>query len=138
MFFLLTDRAFGSIFKSMETAAIDIEKVKRFLEEKESRAEKRQRDALTRIIKNLKDLAGVWQKYKIKRVYLYGSVASGRIHDRSDIDIAVEGDLDYRGLLHLFAEVDKHMDREIDVRNLDELPFKETIRKEGVLVYEEE
>ena len=133
----MTDRAFGSIFKSMETAAIDIEKVKRFLEEKENRAQKKQRDALNRIIKNLKNLVDVWQKYKIKRVYLYGSVTSGRIHDQSDIDIAVEGDLDYRGLLHLFAEVDKHMDREIDVRNLEELPFKETVRKNGVLVYEE-
>lgn len=134
---MLTGRSFGSIFKNMETAAIDIEKVKRFLKEKENRAGKKQRDELARIIKKLENLSGVWQRYKIKRVYLYGSVTSGRIHDQSDVDIAVEGDLDYRGLLHLFAEVDKHMDREIDVRILDELPFKETIRKKGVVVYEE-
>lgn len=121
----------------METAAIDIEKVKRFLKEKENHAGKKQRDELSRTIENLKNLVGIWKKYKLKKVYLYGSVTSGRIHDQSDVDIAVEGDLDYRELLHLFAEVDKHMDREIDVRILDELPFKETIRKKGVVVYEE-
>ncbi len=121
----------------METPAIDIEKVKRFLEEKENRARKKQQDERDRIIKNLEDLTHVWQKYKLKKVYLYGSVTAGRLHRQSDIDIAVEGDLGYRELLHLFAEVDKHIDREIDVRILDELPFKETVREKGVVVYEE-
>lgn len=127
----------GSILKDMETPTIDIDKVKRFLKEKENRARKKAQDELNQIINDLKCLTNIWEKYKIKRVYLYGSVTAGRIHHQSDIDIAVEGDLGYRELLHLFGEVDKHVTREIDLRNLDELPFKDTIRKQGVVVYEE-
>lgn len=121
----------------METTAIDIEKVKRFLKEKEDRTVKKQKDELSGIIKNLETLTHIWEKYKIKRVYLYGSVTTGRLHNHSDIDIAVEGNLEYRDLLHLFADVDKHIAREIDLRNLNELPFKETIRNKGVVVYEQ-
>lgn len=31
------------------------------------------------------------EKYKVKRVFLIGSLAKGYIHDRSDIDLVVEG-----------------------------------------------
>lgn len=121
----------------METPAIDIDKVKHFLQEKENRTREKKRAELNQVIKCLKGLANIWQKYKIRKVYLYGSVVDNRVHLQSDIDIAVEGDLEYRELLRLFGEVDKHLEREIDLRNLDELPFKEIVRKKGVVVYEE-
>lgn len=120
----------------METAGIDIDKARDFLREKENRARKRQSDEFEKIVGTLKNLEDIWQKYKINKVYLYGSVTRGRIHDQSDVDIAVEGDLEYQQLLHLFAEVDKHLDREIDLRNLDEIPFKDSIIQKGVVIYE--
>lgn len=120
----------------METAVIDIDKARSFLREKENRAREKQQDELKQIIETLKNLADIWQKYKIKKVYLYGSVTEGRIHSQSDIDIAVEGDLEYRQLLHLFTEVDKHVAREIDLRNMNEIPFKDSIKEKGVVIYE--
>jgi len=37
---------------------------------------------VTKVLKN---------KYKVKRAFLIGSIVKGYIHDRSDIDIVVEG-----------------------------------------------
>lgn len=115
---------------------MDIEKVKRNLQTKENHARQKKQDELQQIKKDLRNLSAIWEKYNIKRVYLYGSVARARTHQESDIDVAVEGDLGYKELLHLFAEVDKHLTRPIDLRNLEEIPFKDTIREKGVLVYE--
>lgn len=43
------------------------------------------RNLAKRIAKMLKE------KYKVKRVFLIGSVVRGYIHERSDIDLVVEG-----------------------------------------------
>ena len=43
------------------------------------------REAADRCVSVLRD------KYKIKRVYLIGSLAKGFVHERSDIDLVVEG-----------------------------------------------
>ncbi|MCP5046107.1 MAG: nucleotidyltransferase domain-containing protein [bacterium] len=118
------------------TVDIDVGKARLFLREKESQAQQEREDESKRTIQILKDLSGVWQEYKLKRVYLYGSVATARIHDDSDVDIAVEGDIGYAGLLRLFGELDGRMTREIDLRLLDELPFKDVVRQKGMVVYD--
>ncbi|MCX6582963.1 MAG: hypothetical protein NT166_22530 [Candidatus Aminicenantes bacterium] len=51
----------------------------------------------------------------------------------------MEGNLSYQDLLALYGQVDRRItciSRELDLRNLEELPFQETIRKNGVLIYE--
>lgn len=118
---------------------IDIDEAKRFLKEKENRARQKQREERDRIINDLKGLTKIWQKYNIKRVYLYGSLTDGKRHSQSDIDIAVEADIGYQDLLNLYGEVDRGItavSRELDLRNLGELPFKEAVREKGILVYE--
>jgi predicted nucleotidyltransferase len=117
-------------------AAINIEKVKAYLREKEKVRRQKQQQEFDRTAKKLKDLAHIWSKYKIKRVYLYGSVTCGKIHRESDIDIALEGDISYQQLLTIFCEVDKHFSRQVDIRDLEELPFKEAVKEKGVVVYE--
>lgn len=88
------------------------------------------------IISNLKSLKDIWQRHKIKMVYLYGAFTDMSFHEHSDIDIAVEADMDYEEFLALFSEVNRHFKREVDVRLLNELPFRERITKEGILIYE--
>jgi predicted nucleotidyltransferase len=88
------------------------------------------------IISRLKSLKDIWQRYKIKRAYLNGAFTDISFHEHSDIDIAVEADMDYEEFLAVFSEVNRHFKREVDVRLLHELPFKEKIIKEGILIYE--
>lgn len=115
---------------------IDIEKVKAFLQEKENTRLKKQQAELADAGKILKNLAHIWEKYNIAKVYLFGSIIDSKLHRQSDIDIAVEGNINYRQLLHLYTEVDRHFSREIDIRLLDEIPFKKDIKKRGIVVYE--
>lgn len=88
------------------------------------------------IISKLKSLKDIWQRHKIKMVYLYGAFTDMSFHEHSDIDIAVEADMDYEEFLAVFSEVNRHFKREVDVRLLNELPFREKIIKEGILIYE--
>lgn len=120
-------------------AEIDLKKVKHFLEEKENKARQKRLDERSRLIDQLKSLPDLWEKFKIRKVYLYGSLANGQTHNESDIDIAVEGNLSYQDILTLYGLIDRRItciSRELDLRNLDELPFQETIRENGVLIYE--
>jgi predicted nucleotidyltransferase len=133
----LTGEEIHTILKGMEVRDIDIEKVKLFLEEKERRARQKRQAETRHIIDTLQGLVPLWEKYRISRIYLYGSMARARGHNCSDIDIAVQGEIDYLDLLHLFAEVDRHFSRQVDVRRLEDIPFKEEILKTGVLVYEQ-
>lgn len=119
-----------------EGVKIDIEVAGAYLLEKEKIRQQKHREEFEQTIKIIRDLANLWEKYNVERVYLYGSIARLKTHNHSDIDIALEGDIDYRQLLRLYGEVDKHFSREIDIRILDELPFKDTIKEKGVMAYE--
>lgn len=99
-------------------------------------AAKKQQEEATETGKKLKDLVHLWGKYNLDKVYLYGSITGGRVHRESDIDIAVEGPIGYEQLLRLYGEVDRCFSREVDIRRLEEIPFREDIRKKGVVVYE--
>ncbi|UCH92225.1 MAG: nucleotidyltransferase domain-containing protein [Candidatus Aminicenantes bacterium] len=134
---MLTGSTINSILDSMGTTAavIDIEKVKAYLREKEKNRQQKHQEEFQQTAKKLKELGHIWKKYNINKVYLYGSLAQGKIHNQSDIDIAVEGNISYQQLLSLFTEVDRHFSREIDIRILEELPFREAIREKGVMVY---
>ncbi len=119
-----------------KAVAIDIEKVKAYLLEKENTRLQKQQAELTCTAETLKNLAHIWEKYNIVKVYLYGSIIDSKLHRQSDIDIAVVGNINYRQLLHLYSEVDRHFTREIDIRVLEEIPFKEDIKKRGIVAYE--
>ncbi|MGE5344214.1 MAG: nucleotidyltransferase family protein [Candidatus Omnitrophota bacterium] len=120
----------------MENEVIDLRTVKAYLLEKEKRDKQRCRNELKSVLKKLKSLAPLWKKYNLEKVYLYGSLTGFSIHSGSDIDIALEGDIDYANVLSLFGEVDRQFSREVDLRRIEELPFKEAVQKKGLVVYE--
>lgn len=47
------------------------------------------REELQKIAKNCADI--LKHKYKVKKVILVGSLVTGRVHEKSDIDLVVEG-----------------------------------------------
>jgi len=116
----------------------DIKDIKDFLTSREKINRDLKLKEKEEIISRLKSLKDIWQRYKIKTVYLYGAFTDISFHEHSDIDIAVEADMDYEEFLAVFSEVNRHFKREVDVRLLHELPFKEKIIKEGILIYERE
>ncbi|MEW5936029.1 MAG: nucleotidyltransferase domain-containing protein [Bacillota bacterium] len=65
-----------------------------------------------------------------------GSVPAGWRHEESDIDLAVEGDMPFEDLRRLWCELDRWVEREVDVRLLAELPFAKKVCARGIVVYE--
>ena len=119
----------------MEASIADIKKFLICREEADRASKLKEREY---VISGLGALSHLWQRYKIKRIYLYGGFADMSFCKHSDIDIAVDGDIDFESLLELFSELNRHFKREVDVRLLKELPFKEKVIKEGILIYERE
>jgi predicted nucleotidyltransferase len=114
----------------------DIKDIKDFLTSREKINRDLRLKEKEEIISKLKSLKDIWQRYKIKMVYLYGAFTDMSFHEHSDIDIAIEAALEYEEFLAVFSEVNRHFKREVDVRLLNELPFREKIIKEGILIYE--
>lgn len=88
-----------------------------------------------RVIEEIKELA---QKYKIKRVILFGSRARGDYHKTSDIDLATEGGNHVRFALdvdELTTTLLKYDIIDLDGPVQEEL--RQAIREEGILLYEE-
>ncbi len=88
-----------------------------------------------RVIGEIRDIA---KQYGVKKVILFGSRARGDYHRTSDIDLAVSG-----GEIPLFSlDVDDKTWTllKFDVVNLDrpvQQALRESIEKEGVILYEE-
>ena len=88
-----------------------------------------------RVLQEIRELA---EQYHVKRVVLFGSRARGDFHRTSDIDLAVSG-----GDIVSFAldvEDKTWTLLKYDVVNMDQpvqKDLKESIEKEGVLLYEE-
>lgn len=80
------------------------------------------------VLSILKGLTYIWQEYKIQEVYLYGGFVNMSFYKYSDID--------YEKFLRICSKLNRHFKRDVDVRLLDELPFKEKVKKEGILIYE--
>lgn len=115
---------------------ITVENVRRFLLERERQEGILKQNERDTIIQRLKELDLLWDKYNISKVYLYGSYADKTFQKYSDIDIAVEPEIAYDKFLHLYSEVNKHFDRDIDIRQISELSFADKVKKTGVLIFE--
>ena len=115
---------------------MDLQKIKQNLLEREYKNKKEKENRKNNIIHRLSMAGHIFNQYPIHIVYLYGSTVSGKLHHYSDIDIAVEGDIDYKSLLHLYSELSLYMQTDVDVRLLKELPCKESIKEKGIIIYE--
>jgi predicted nucleotidyltransferase len=77
----------------------------------------------------LNELSG---KYQWESVYIFGSIAkSGKFGKGSDVDIAVEG-LDGFSLYSLIGDISMMLKRNVDVILLEECPFAEKIKEQGI------
>jgi predicted nucleotidyltransferase len=79
------------------------------------------------------------EKYKVKRVFLIGSLTYGIVHNKSDIDLVVEG-LPSERYIDALVDLNDILERKIE---LNLIPFEdafETLRektlREGMLIYE--
>jgi predicted nucleotidyltransferase len=115
---------------------IDIEQVKKFLIEKEEKIKSQKATEKEKIIRKLKNLNSLWEKYNIKKIYLYGSFTGLGFQADSDIDLAIDGKIEFKKLLELIAETQKQFKREVDIRLLDEIPYKAKVLRTGAVVYE--
>ena len=76
---------------------------------------------------------------QIRKAYLFGSVTHhGAMRRDSDIDVAIEDRLDAADYFALWRELERAMPGwELDLVELDDgLPFAESVRAEGEVIYE--
>lgn len=60
----------------------------------------------------------ILQKYGVKEVYIFGSLADGTYNENSDIDIAVKG-LNPGQYLKAYSELSFSLSRRVDLLNMD-------------------
>ncbi|MCX7761001.1 MAG: nucleotidyltransferase domain-containing protein [Hydrogenothermaceae bacterium] len=89
----------------------------------------------------IQDIVEELKKYNPERIILFGSRAKGTATKSSDIDIAVDLDLDYREERKLKEKLDEISGLySVDIVFLPKVKeeFKQQILKEGVTLYERE
>ena len=87
---------------------------------------------------DLKDLiakaAEALRKEGAREVYVFGSAATGRLREGSDVDLAVSG-LPPRLYLHALGEAIDILQVPVDLVDLDQdTPFSQHLKEEGKLV----
>jgi predicted nucleotidyltransferase len=111
--------------------------VRRYLLEREEKRRQTKEQARRRALAEAKDaLKAVAPLFPVERAYVYGSLLTGRWRPDSDLDLAVEGDLSAGDLFSLWAELDRRLEQEVDLRDIARLPFGEKIKREGIVLYE--
>ena len=87
------------------------------------------------VLDEIRELA---RRYRVRRVVLFGSRAIGHNRRGSDIDLAAEGVKIPQFALDVQDTTSTLL--EFDIVDLSELPvgvFLDTIRREGIVIYEE-
>ena len=86
----------------------------------------------------IEEICDIARKYNVQKVILFGSRARGNFKEKSDIDLAVQGGDFIRFMLDVNEETSTLL--KFDIVNLDEEiqnELRESIKKEGKIVYEE-
>lgn len=116
---------------------VEVAQVRQFLLTREEKRRRAKELARQRVVAQLKEaLEAVAPLFPVDRVYLYGSILTGRWRPDSDLDLAVEGDLSPEDFFRLWGELDKRLEQEIDLREIVKLPFRERVQRKGVVLYE--
>jgi predicted nucleotidyltransferase len=111
--------------------AFDTSILDRALAERRAEWERRRVAMLARVLAVLGEVAPA---FGVRRAYVFGSLAQpGRYHERSDVDIAVEWPRGQVGFFDLAAEVSRRLGQDIDILPLEQIPFAEKIRREGIV-----
>lgn len=82
-------------------------------------------------------LKGIIERLKgIKKAIIYGSYAQDRMDVHSDIDLLVIGNHDIFLLQRELNKIQKEMDREINIVNIDEREFKKRVKAKDPFILE--
>lgn len=84
-------------------------------------------------------LEPIFEKYPIRKAWLFGSYARGEATEKSDVDIRIEGDIkDLFMLGGIYSDIKDALGMEFDL--LSQLPdseaFRANLKKDEVLLYE--
>lgn len=86
-----------------------------------------------------KRITPIAKKYNIERVYLFGSYARGEAKPSSDIDLRVDGKLNFGFIKYyeMLENLQKQFRKPLDLITTDGLDdkFLQAIKKDEVLVY---
>lgn len=99
------------------------------------------------IEKHITDIIALCKKYRVKKLYVFGSILSDRFNDKSDIDFSVEFDKeriekeskDWADLFFDFIhDLENLMKRDIDVvfdNNISNKVFRKELDRTKRLIY---
>ena len=68
--------------------------------------------------KDIENAVGFLKNEGCKSVYLFGSLATGKFHDNSDIDIGIKG-LPVGKFIRVYAKLDDIVSNEVDLVDFD-------------------
>ena len=96
------------------------------------------------INQNLEQVLALCKKYKVKTMYVFGSILTSRFNDNSDVDLLVNfsNDIDYLSyadnILDLYADLKSLFGRDIDLVDESAIKnpyFKKEIERTKQLIY---
>lgn len=106
-----------------------IEIFNRLCRKKAEKAENKRRRAVEEVMKALEILK---REIPFENAYIFGSAARPyHFRETSDIDIAFE-ELDEDMIFFVTGFLSNHLEQNVNVVQLEDVPFKEKIKKEGL------
>ena len=96
------------------------------------------------ISQNIEQVLALCKKYKVKTMYVFGSILTHRFNENSDVDLLVNfsNDIDYLSyadnILDLYAELKSLFGRDIDLVDESAIKnpyFKKEIERTKQLIY---
>lgn len=96
------------------------------------------------ITQNIEQVLALCKKYKVKSMYVFGSILTPRFNDKSDVDLLVNfsSDIDYLSyadnILDLYSELKTLLGRNIDLVDESAIKnpyFKKEVERTKQLIY---
>ena len=111
--------------RSFDTTLLD-----RALRQKSREREKLRRETIQKLKRAVPRLA---KSYGIERVILFGSaIKPGRFHERSDVDVAVDG-LATKDYFSFMSALSRAIERDVDVIQIEDEEAKKLLRKSSLV-----
>jgi predicted nucleotidyltransferase len=114
----------------MNMPIFSTEKLDRILVDRRLKLEQERQKLIIKIKQWLEEFA---TEYGITKAYIFGSVTqTGRFHNNSDVDIAIE-DIDPEKYCLAISLLSTYLERDVDLIKLDQCHFSRRIRQTGIL-----
>ena len=85
-------------------------------------------------------LTPVWKEYGVRKAVLFGSYATGRANERSDVDLLVDSGLKGLAFTSLMEGIFEKLNKSVDVLDVTHIvkgsKIEREIQQTGVTIYE--